>query len=487
MRRFFDLSLRHKIPLWGSGLILAATLAVSVGLMIHAFDDLKRDVIISSEGLGRTLAKTLFPVLLHDDLWRAIEIINAPLHGSAPADPLEAAAIFVVDPDMKMIVSTAPRVMTMGEDLGKLGADYQPLAAALREADPDSVHHFEFPSSPFLHVTIPVAEEGGRIGTLVVTHSKNVFLPRFFGIALGGVGLGALVLAVLLPLNWYWGRRMAEPLVRLARGMDEMVHGTPAEISADLYSYHDELGRLFGAYREASAAIRQKATLEREVLQSERLAAVGRLAAGIAHEVNNPLAGMLMALDNLRQRRDADPALDANVARTLDFLERGLEHVSATVGALLVEARVQPRSLALQDFEDVRTLIEPQGAKKALRMEWRVDLPASLPLPAGLVRQVIINLLLNAVQAAPQQGEVRLEAAVENGALSLRVANDGDLPPADILAHIFEPFVSGRDGGHGLGLWVTYQTVQQLGGHIAVDRVGTQVVFRINLPIKEAA
>lgn len=483
MRRLFDLSLRHKIPLWGSGLIVAATLAVSIGLMVRAFDDLKRDVVISSEGLGRTLAKTLFPVLLHDDLWRAIEIINAPLHNKRPEGPLEAKTIFVVSPDMRVLVTTAPRSMPLAAELDGLGADYRQLAGALRSADPDREHSFEFPQSDYLHVSVPVAEGGGRIGTLVITHSKHVFLPRFFGIAAGGIGMGALVLAVLLPLNWYWGRRMAEPLVRLSRGMDEMVRGAPAELNPDLYSYRDELGQLFDAYRAASAEIRQKAALEREVLQSERLAAVGRLAAGIAHEVNNPLAGMLMALDNLKQRQEAAP--EPYLARTLAFLERGLQHVSDTVGALLVEARVQPRSVTHQDFDDVHTLIEPQGAKKSLRLDWQVDLPQTLPLPASLVRQIVINLLLNAVQAAPTNGEVALKASMHENALALRVANDGELPPADVLARIFEPFVSGRDGGHGLGLWVTYQTVQQLGGHIAVERNDGKVIFRAELPIEE--
>lgn len=484
MRRLFDLSLRHKIPLWGSGLIVAATLAVSVGLMVRAFDDLKRDVVISSEGLGRTLAKTLFPALLHDDLWRAIEIINAPLHDNRPNNPLEAKVIFVVDADMKVLVSTTPRSMPLAASLDSLGADYRELAAALRATPPDAVHTFEFPSSDSLHVTIPVAEEGGHIGTLVITHSKHVFLPRFFGIALGGAGMGALVLAVLLPLNWYWGRRMAAPLVRLAHGMDDMVHGAPADLSPDLYGYRDELGQLFDAYRDASAAIRQKAALEYEVMQSERLAAVGRLAAGIAHEINNPLAGMLMALDNLKQRQ-GDKAPEPHLSKTLAFLERGLLHVSETVGALLVEARVQPRPLTAHDFEDVRTLIEPQSTKKSLHLDWQIDLPATLPLAAGLVRQILINLLLNAVAATAAGGRVKVVAEVREDCLSLLVANDGTPPPPDILSRIFEPFVSGREGGHGLGLWVTYQTVQQLGGHIAVDSAAGEVIFRVRLPLEE--
>ena len=487
MKRIFDLSLRHKIPLWGSGLIVAVTMAVSVGLLFRAFEDLKRDLVVSSEELGHALAKTLFSPLLHDDLWRAIEIVNAPLHKERYDDPLEPKAIFVVSPAMKVLVSTTPRVMPITADLNGLGGDYRRLAEALRTSDPDLVHTFEFPSSNFLHVTIPVAEEGDRLGTLVITHSKNVFLPRFFGIVRRGAGIGVFVLAVLLPLNWYWGRRMAQPLVQLAHGMDEMIHGAPSDLNPEIYAYHDEVGQLFAAYREAAAEIRQKAALEREVLQSERLAALGRLAAGIAHEVNNPLAGMLMALDNLKQRGIADAATEPHLARTLAFLERSLQHVSETLAALLVEARIQLRPLTEQDFNDVRTLIEPQATKKSLQAAWRAEIPDPLALPAGMVRQILINLLLNAVQATPAGGRFGLEATVQDAALLLVVENDGEPPPSHILAHIFEPFVSGRDGGHGLGLWVTYQTVQQLGGHITVENTAATIRFRVRLPIEQTA
>lgn len=485
MRRFLDLSLRHKIPLWGSGLIVAATLVVSFGLMFRAYDDLKHDVVISSTGLGRTLVKTLFPALLHDDLWRAIEIINAPLQAESHAAPLQATSIFVLDPAFKIRASTSPRNMPLDAELATLGDDYRLLADALSVADSQKNHSFELPHSDFLHVTIPLAEEGGYLGTLVITHSKSDFLPRFSSIALGGAGMGALALAILLPLNWYWGRRMAQPLVLLAGSMAQMVRGAPANLTPDLYAYHDELGQLFAAYQEAAAEISEKAALEREVLQSERLAAVGRLAAGIAHEVNNPLTGMLIALDNLKQR-DTSKCDDPHLLRTLEFLERGLMHLSETVGALLVEARVQLRPLGRHDFEDIHTLIEPQAINKSLHLVWQVKVPDSIPLAAGLVRQILINLLLNAIQATASGCEIRLDVELQASELVLQVANDGEPPPAPVLNRIFEPFVSGREGGHGLGLWVTYQTVQQLGGRIAIDTGDGKVIFRVRLPIKEA-
>jgi signal transduction histidine kinase len=477
--RLFDLSLRHKMPLWGSLLIITSTLAVSGALMLRAYDDLKHDLVISSESLGFTLAKTLFPTLLHDDSWRAYELIRAPFHEERVKQTMDPTAIFVVDKNLRVLVSSQPLAMPVLADLASLGEDYPALAEVLRRKNPEATGAHEFPDSGRLHVSIPIAEEGEHLGTLVITHSKDVFLPRFFGFAAGAAGTGALVLAILLPLNWYWGRRMTEPLVQLAHGMSEIVTGAPEELGPELYAYHDELGQLFTAYRQAAAEIRAKSALEREVMQSERLAAVGRLAAGIAHEVNNPLGGMLMAIDTLKQRG----TMDAATARTVALLERGLQQITETVGALLVQARVQARDLGRQDFEDVRTLVEPQVAKKYIRLEFELDLPESLPLPAGFVRQVLINLLLNAITATPREGRIRVVAGQIGDGFGMVVANEGEPPPPEILSHLFEPFVSGREGGHGLGLWVTYQTVKQLNGTIAVECRDGEIRFVVNLPL----
>lgn len=479
MKRLFDLSLRHKMPLWGSVLIVASTLAVSGALMLRAFDDLKHDLVISSESLGFTLAKTLFPTLLHDDSWRAYELIRAPFHEERLKQGLDPVAIFAVDKNLRVLVSSQPLAMPILSDLSALGEDFPALAEALRLKTPEATGAHEFPNSDRLHVSIPIAEEGAHLGTLVITHSKNSFLPRFFGFAMGAAGTGVLVLAILLPLNWYWGRRMTEPLVQLAKGMSEIVSGAPEELGPELYAYRDELGQLFSAYRQAAAEIRAKSALEQQVMQSDRLAAVGRLAAGIAHEVNNPLGGMLMAIDTLKQRG----TMDATTAHTVALLERGLQQITETVGALLVQARVQARDLCRQDFEDVRTLVEPQVAKKYIRLEFDLDLPESLPLPAGFVRQVLINLLLNAIAATPRDGAIRVVAEKTGDDFRMVVANEGEPPPREILSHLFEPFVSGREGGHGLGLWVTYQTVKQLNGSISVECRDGEIRFSVRLPL----
>jgi signal transduction histidine kinase len=479
--KLFHLSLRYKLPLWGSLLIVVSVAAVSMALMLKAYEDLRQDVRTSASGLAHLLNRTLFPALLHDDVWRAFEQINAVYAGQGTGNPIRPEAIFVVDGAGQIVVSSHPERLPVLARLDSLGRDHAALAAALKDLSGTALTDLDFPGAAHRFFALPVHEESARVGTLVLAYSKDVFQPRFRGLALHGVLVGGLVLAVLLPLNWYWGQRMARPLVDLARRMGRVVHGAgEAGAQRDAYPFRDELGQLFEAFDAMQEEMRQKVLLERELLQSERLSAIGRLAAGIAHEVNNPLGGMLLALDTLKARGGLPPQAD----KTLSMLERGLKQIQETVAALLVQSRESGRTLGDEDLEDVRTLIQPQVQKKSQRLDWQVALPPGAGLPAAACRQILINLLLNAVQATAEGGHVGLSVAPAAGSLRFLVVNDAGATPPGPLEHLFEPFVSGREGGHGLGLWVTYQIVQQLEGSLTAECRDGQVRFEVWLPLQ---
>jgi signal transduction histidine kinase len=206
------------------------------------------------------------------------------------------------------------------------------------------------------------------------------------------------------------------------------------------------------------------------------LASIGRLAAGIAHEINNPLGGMLNAINTCRKHGSVDPV----TARTIRLLERGLLQIKETVAALLVEARVESHALTREDLEDVHTLVAHEAAKKQLAVRWYNWVEGVVPLPSTLVRQVLINLLLNAIQASAEGGLVSCDLRVAEGTLRLRVSNDGRHLGPEQLERLFEPFAS--EEGIGLGLWVVYQIVQQLRGWIRVSNGPPVTCFELSLP-----
>jgi len=483
LQSFFNLSFRIKIPLWGSLLIVVSAGLVSVSLMFRAYDDLRQDLLISADSLGRTLANPLFPIMLHDQLWKAYETINAPFHGARLENPVQASALVLLDNKGRVYVASDPEEFPTLADFSTLGKDTAQVFEAARQLTGDATRSVDPGGSDRLWVVVPIQQENLRLGTLLLVYSKTVFLPRFVAIAARAAGAALLVLAILLPINWYWGRRMAVPLVQLSSRLNTAGSRLPEDIDPALYAYHDELGQLFAAVSRMITELRESERLKNEMVKDQRLAALGRLASGVAHEVNNPLAGMLTAIDTLKQRSD----LDARTLKTVGLLERGLTQIRDTVRALLVEAKATGRSLTPTDIDDVRTLLHAQADKKSLRLDWRNDLGNTLPLPANLVRQVLINLLLNAIQAASPAGYVGCRIAQHNGGLRVEVRNDGARLSDEQLEHLFEPFMHTRESGHGLGLWVSYQIVQQLGGSIAAANETEHVRFTVNLPIDQAA
>ena len=485
MRFLLNLSFRYKVPLWGSLMIVGTAMIISSTLLLRSYGELKSDLLRDATTQGRTLAATLFPAILHDQVWRAYEIIKSPFGREAGEGPRQVESLVVLDQRGQVYVSTNPEALPMLADFVRLSPEFAALSAIVYQAGRET-RVFEPQGSDHLFVTTPIREEQAHLGTLVQIYSKKLLRSRFQESAGQAALIAFLVIVLLLPLGWYWGQRTAVPLVRLTERMEELGRRLPDDLAPELYDYQDELGRLYSAYNRTLQQLREKAQIEGQMVHSERLAAIGRLTAGIAHEVNNPLLGMLTALNTLRHHDDLSP----RTLKTLTLLERGLMQIKDTVGALLVEAKVKSRDLSPQDLDDVLTLIEPQAREQGVSLRWDSQLKGALPLPSSSVRQVLINLLLNAVQASGPGGEVSVAVAVANASLSMVVVNGGKVLTEGQAAHLFEPFANAEERGRSLGLWVCYQIVRQLGGNIEVESAmhddAGRTSFKVILPMEPA-
>jgi signal transduction histidine kinase len=472
-----DLSYRVKVPLAMSAVIVvvSAILAALLGAQIYA--DARRDLLANAESLGRTLARALTPAMLRDDVWQAYETIVAPLAGES-AEAGGHRSITVLDADGKIYASSDPaRFPMLAPAAHALGAAADKLLASADEKNPGIV---EDAAGKVILVTAPiVADDGARLGSVVLSYSQDVFLPRFFTTVARVMFSTFIALAVLVPIGWLFGRRIAAPLVGLARAMTRVGEAPSTELARGLYRSGDEIGQLGTRFERMLIELEGKQRLEREIVTADRLAAIGRLTAGIAHEINNPLAGMLTAIDTARKHGDPDPIS----AGTLSLIERGLQQVRQSVSALLVEARFEARALTPQDLDDVRTLLEPEAATRQQTLHWESHLDRPVALPSTPIRQILINLILNAIQAAGRGGNVTCRIDADAGQVSLEVRNDGRSIPAELVDHLFEPFSSGSEGGSGLGLWVTYQIVEQLRGTIRVRTGPPETEFSVALPL----
>ena len=240
--------------------------------------------------------------------------------------------------------------------------------------------------------------------------------------------------------------------------------------------------RLLEAQAREEARVRD---LERQLFHAERLSTVGRLAAGMAHEINNPLEGMANYLGLAREdlaRGDA-----ASAQRRLAGVAEGVERIASVVGQVLAYAdpAVVPGGVAdlnailAQTVEFVRTRREFSGVRFAIE-----GLNGRLPVRAGatLLGQVVLNLLVNACEAQPEGGEVRVATRREGGDAVAEIADRGPGVASADRERIFEPFYTTKQST-GLGLSICHTIVERHGGALDVEaRPGGGALFRLRLP-----
>lgn len=228
--------------------------------------------------------------------------------------------------------------------------------------------------------------------------------------------------------------------------------------------------------------------LEAQLVQSEKMAAIGQLAAGIAHELRNPLAIVMNALFDLRSA--LDPAPDGAVAEDLAICEEEIGRTQAIIRNLLEFSResgvevehLDVNELLTKTVRLLRRYVEQSGV--AIRTDLG-DIPACVA-NSNAMRQVLLNLVTNAVQAMPSGGELRLRTMLtSDDRVCIEVEDTGIGIPADRLPNIFDPFFTTKAPGQGtgLGLSVVHTVVQRYGGTIVVRSepdVGT--TFRLELP-----
>jgi len=478
-----NLSYRYKIPLALSAVIVLTELLVTAGLVSLALTDARNDLENSAQNLCRVLTLSVRDPMVKDDVWRAFEVVRTPVAVKESTNPLKEIVLF--DAQGRVYASTSPRKEPIQKAVAQLPAEYGAVISHLGTAgDP---FYFNFPGLLATHdVTagMPVnSDDGGRLGYVVLVYDADILYGRIRStlVKLGVATVSALLL--LIPVGWLWGDRMAKPLLRLASGMARISKEPAEKVAADIaVRGKDEIGQLGHQFQAMLGELAQKQALEREVVVSERLAAVGRVAAGIAHEINNPLGGMLNAIDTLKTHG----APDAQTKRTLGLLERGLGQIRSTVAALLVEARLDSPAMSQSDWQDLRLLITPQIHAKRAALNWEVQQPEAIALPAHLVRQLVLNLLLNAATAVEHGGRVDVLVSAHPAELQIKVSNTGQYIAGVAMEHLFEPFSSAWEAGerrsYGLGLWVSYQIATHLGGTIAVESEPGRTYFVVMLP-----
>ncbi len=307
-------------------------------------------------------------------------------------------------------------------------------------------------------------------------------------------GLGILVVVLLASAAWlgvrlrFWGARLRRLEAALAQG-----ETLPALAPTGQRDLDRIIAALNGAGARLAAARSREAALAGEVARSERLAALGRIAAGVAHEVRNPIAAMRLRAENaLAAGAGAGAGAGAAATGRQEAALRAILTQIARLDALtrdLLGSGTQtapwPRTVA-----DVRGFLAARLDALAEQAQAR-GVVLSLEAPDGIaarfdperIGRAIDNLVLNAVQNTPRGGRVVIAARRAGESLQLSVSDTGRGVPPALRPHLFEPFVTGRPDGTGLGLAIVRETVEAHGGRVRALHPQEGTTITIDLPI----
>jgi two-component system NtrC family sensor kinase len=333
-----------------------------------------------------------------------------------------------------------------------------------------------------------------RFGTAILADASEMIARErqamdelLHSASLGAMALLGMMVLLIVILADQLTRQVIRRISRFISYVERIAEGDFSPIRP-ARRYKDEFSTLALAINRMLEELR---TRQEQLLQSRKMAAVGSLTSGIAHELNNPLNNISLTVETLLD--DFEEIEDPQRRKLLDDIFTQVQRASATVRNLLDFTRKDhPVFTPIAVGELLETSLRLVGNEMSLaRVATEVDVPADLPPVKGNPRnlqQVFLNLFLNAMDAMPGGGRLEVTAGRKNGSVEIAVRDTGVGIPAEQLDQIFEPFFTTKEAGEGtgLGLSVSYSIVEKHGGRLLVEsQPGQGTTFRVVLPVAD--
>lgn len=421
------------------------------------------------------LASALIPYVLRADVWEIFEIIE---RGAALEGEFGRASVVVVDAKGTTLAASDPRaapVLSRQDDLDRRFTDNAVLVV-----DAPSARAFARRSLVY---------QNRRIGTVYADFDIRHLLREREEVLRALVLTNAIIALLLATLGYWVVRRMLRPLSLLSHHLEAGVSGAVEPIpDSELRLTTSEHARVFRRFNALAAAVSEREAMARELAREEHLASLGRLASGMAHEINNPLGGLFNAIDTLKAHGDK-PAVRRS---SVDLIDRGLRGIRDVVRSTLATYRADrdPRPMTADDYSDLRLLVRSEANRRAIALDWTIEVAGNGQPAATTIRQIALNLLLNALNATPEGGRVAFNAIGASGSLELEIHDQGSGLTRDAEAVLLDAASAPtplRDGT-GLGLWMTCRLTREAGGAIdvGVSPLGGTLI-RLRFPGEPAA
>ncbi len=287
----------------------------------------------------------------------------------------------------------------------------------------------------------------------------------------------------------YFMFKLLQPLHTMASTCQEISEGNLHEI--DIRPNANEVLILEMKFNEMIRALRTKAEMERRLAQSQRLSALGNLAAGVAHEIGNPLNGIKLTISHLKNISSQHELDETSFKMYADSMLAEVDRLDAIVRDFLTLAK--EREPAFQPY-DLNTLInetihliEKDARKRGLEIATDIQASAGqIHIDPQMLKGAILNIIINAMEASEKKQIIKVSLAESNGQIVLKIADEGCGIPPEIAYRVFDPYFSTKESGTGLGLPITRTIIEKHNGEIAFESgEGKGTTVTVTLPAEE--
>ena len=455
--RFGQLSSTFRIPV----MVMLLMATVSVVLSERVLNRLSQNQETYLQGLAGSyldgVAASVSPSVLRRDNWEIYDALLRMKPQKASVLPRETV---VTDANDIILASDKPEAHPTLELMDNaFRGEFEGVHIRL---DTDSELAFQIR---------PINHRGETIGKVYVVFDASSLLQQRRDVLLALLLTNGLLTMLLAAIGFLVVRRMVRPMQILESHLQTAASGGLEPISSEEFPKAGrDAKRIFAAFNRLVSAEKDREELVDRLTKEERIASLGRVASGMAHEINNPLGGLLNAADTLRKHGHRE-----QVRRdSIDLIRRGLLGIRDVVQAALATYRPERSSRALtpRDLSDISLLLRPE--LKSRLQELRISAPKSSDvfagLPAGPMRQAIMNLVLNASKASPDSTEILLTVDRTEDAFCIHVQDQGLGLPEE-ANHILTAPINSMvpDVKSGLGLWVVRQIADELGATLSTQ------------------
>lgn len=465
--------LSAKVPFLVAGLMAIVGSVISYSVLIRLAKDQEEQLRQMASANLATLAVAIEPHLARQDIWETFDVLD---HARRATTITATRMLIVVLSDASVVAASDPMAFPVGTILP------DDLRSRLVQSDGLTIDR----SRDLAWAHRAVGADAEPLGHILAELDMRPLMEIRREVLATLVGVNAGVTLLLAAIGYALIRRLLRPLSVLDDYVERIRTGAVGPIPARFVAEQSgEFGRLFRRFNAMAVAVAEREALAARLADEEKLALLGRLASGMAHEVNNPLGGMLTAVDTLKHHGDDD----AVRRRSAALLERGLHGIGNVVRAALVAYKEPQGSTEMvpEDLDDLRFLIAHEAQRRQIGLVWENWLVGPLAVDGGAIRQMTLNLLLNACRASPPGGPVTMTAHATDRDLRVTIQDEGPgmLPEMAALLRGKSTALLPQSG-RGLGLWTVARLLDRADGdvEVAVGAAGGTTVT-LSIPFHE--